>query len=491
MLFNSLSFSLFFLILTALHFSLPYRYRWMLMLAASYYFYMCWSAEYVMLILTSTLITWYAGIKIDEKPQQRNNSSCPTLSDQPCQTRAISMNRKRVFLAISLLANLGALFFFKYYNFFASSIFEISASFNLFKGHDAPLMHLMMPVGISFYTFQIVSYTVDIYKGKIPAEKHLGIFALYVVFWPRLVAGPIERAEKLIPQFTKEYAFDYRTATDGLCLALWGMLKKVVIADQLAIYVNQVFDHCQDYSGTPLIIASVFFTVQIYCDFSGYSDIAIGTAKVMGYELTENFRHPYFAASFREFWQRWHISLSTWFRDYVYIPMGGKRVVKWRFYYNLFITFLVSGLWHGANWTFIIWGGLHGLYLISENMLEGVLSKLNRGVRVAITLIMVNYAWIFFRANSVSDAFSITHNMFLSGKNNPPDPVVETPVFVLSIALILFLVAVEIKEKRMRIEHYISQLPLAVRWSVYTLGLWAIVISTIFGVKQEFIYFQF
>lgn len=546
MLFNSLSFALFFLLLTGVHFALPHRFRWILMLVASYYFYICWSPGYILLILTSTLITWYCGLKIDSiaattTPSRDTEELAGATPERRAAERGGPHNmesdseikrtdnrikrtdNRRVFLLVSLIANLGALFFFKYYNFFTASIFEISARFNLFQGHDAPLIHLMMPVGISFYTFQIVSYTVDIYKGRIPAEKHLGIFALYVVFWPRLVAGPIERAGRLIPQFREESSFDYKTATDGLRLVLWGMVKKVVIADNLAIYVNQVFDHCEDYTGIPLIIASILFTIQIYCDFSGYSDMAIGTARVMGYELTENFRHPYFALSLREFWQRWHISLSTWFRDYLYIPMGGNRVKRWRFHYNLFITFLVSGLWHGANWTFVIWGGLHGLYLILENVSEEFLRKfgsslfnrgdatssvnrasgstssgdtisgsvLYKGVRIAITLFLVNYAWIFFRANSVSDAFYITGNMFMTGGKNPAAPVVEPSAFILSVAMVLFLVFVEIREQRVRIEHYVASLPFPARWSIYTLGLWAVVISTIFGVKQEFIYFQF
>ncbi|MDY0376735.1 MAG: MBOAT family O-acyltransferase [Desulfobacterium sp.] len=522
MLFNSLSFALFFLLVTGLHFTLPQRFRWILMLAASYYFYMCWSVGYILLILTSTLITWYCGLQIVGGAAMSN----PTSGNEPSHKDA-SQNRiyykKKVFLVVSLIANIGALFFFKYYNFFTTSFFEISVRFNLLQGHDAPLLHLMMPVGISFYTFQIVSYTVDVYKGKIPAEKHLGIFALYVAFWPRLVAGPIERAGRLIPQFRKELSFDYTKATDGLRLVMWGMVKKVVVADQLAVYVNQVFDHCGEYAGAPLIVASIFFTIQIYCDFSGYSDMAIGTAKVMGYELTENFRHPYFAASLREFWQRWHISLSTWFRDYLYIPLGGNRVKRWRFHYNLFITFLVSGLWHGASWNFVIWGGLHGIYLIFENILEDFFSRfsnkkatsssdlmtsavrpslttvsdysitdsyLYKGFRIAGTLFLVNYAWIFFRANTVSDAFSITEKMFLTG-GNPVTSVVAPSAFILNIALILFLFFVEIGEQIVRIKHFWNTLPLAARWSVYIMGFWAVAISTVFGVKQDFIYFQF
>ncbi|MBF0241627.1 MAG: MBOAT family protein [Desulfamplus sp.] len=486
MLFNSLQFALFFIALTGLHFSLPHRFRWVVMLAASYYFYMCWSVGYILLLFISSLITWYSGLKI---------------------AQAKDRQKRKFFLIVSLSLNLGALLFFKYFNFFISSIFEISAKFNLLSAIDAPLLKIMLPVGISFYTFQTVSYIIDVYKGKIEPEAHFGIFSLYVAFWPRIVAGPIERAGRLIPQFKQVVSFDYKRATDGFRLILWGMIKKVVIADYLAIYVNQVFDNCQDYTGVPVITASIFFTVQIYCDFSGYSDMAIGTAKVMGYELTENFNRPYFSSSLREFWQRWHISLSTWFRDYVYIPLGGNRVIKLRFYYNLLITFLVSGLWHGANWTFVIWGGLHGIYLVVENIFEEIWgristnstigfknlenSRLSTYFRVAITLFLVNYAWIFFRANTVSDAFEITKRLFIFGGKNPDSPVIAPSAFVLSLFFIVSLFAIEFKEQKIKIEHYVASLPITVRWSIYTLGLWAVIISTIFGVKQEFIYFQF
>lgn len=450
-----------------------------MLLVASYYFYMCWKIEYIVLIIGSTLIDYFAGLKM---------------------SGAAGKQEKRKYLMLSLASNLGILFFFKYFNFFSESVAAAFNAWNIFC--EVPLFDVLLPVGISFYTFQTLSYTIDVYNDRIPAEKHLGIFALYVAFWPQLVAGPIERSHHLLPQFRQRHAFDYLRVTDGLRLMLWGMFKKVVIADQLAVYVNQVYNHVDDYQGPALMIATFFFAIQIYCDFSGYSDMAVGSARVMGYDLMENFNRPYFAKSIREFWQRWHISLSTWFRDYLYIPLGGNRAVKWRWYYNLFITFLVSGLWHGANWTFAIWGALHGFFLIVEiatgNCWQKVANFLfpnepsfwNRAFRVCITMIQVCFAWIFFRANTVQDAFTVLRKMFLFESDIWLHGVGKGSL-VLSAALVLILLAVHMKERRMAIHRYVGRMPAAARWSVYAAAFWAIVISGVFGVQQEFIYFQF
>jgi alginate O-acetyltransferase complex protein AlgI len=291
--------------------------------------------------------------------------------------------------------------------------------------------------------------------------------------------------------------------TDGLRLMLWGLFKKVVIADHLATYVNRVYNHVGDYQGLPLMVATGFYAVQIYCDFSGYTDVARGAARVMGYDLMENFRRPYFAKSIRQFWHRWHISLSTWFRDYVYIPLGGNRVVKWRWYYNLFLTFLASGLWHGANWTFVIWGALHGCYLILENVSRNFQSRLadklfpdkqsflNKAVQVSITMGLVCFAWVFFRANTVGDAFSVIGNMFLIDPREVGIAVVGSHSFLFYCLLVLILVAVEMKERTVQIYEFVARMPLLARWSVYTAAFWAIAVSTVFSVRQEFIYFQF
>ena len=342
MLFNSLQFIVFFPIVVAAYFALNAKYRWILLLLASYYFYMCWSYKYIVLIMISTVVDYVAGILMYKLEKQR---------------------ARKLLLLASLTTNLGLLFFFKYFNFFGDSINFVFERFNIFA--RVPAYEYLLPVGISFYTFQTLSYTIDIYRRKQKPEYHFGRFALFVSFFPQLVAGPIERSVNLIPQFRQDFKFEYERVKEGILLMVWGFFKKVVIADRLAEYVNLVYNNPADFAGLQNVIATFFFSFQIYCDFSGYSDIAIGSALIMGYRLMTNFRRPYFAASIGEFWHRWHISLSTWFRDYVYISLGGNRVVKWRYYYNLFITFLVSGLWHGAEWTFVIWGAIHGFYTVS------------------------------------------------------------------------------------------------------------------------------
>ena len=321
MLFNSFEYFLFFPIVAMLYFGVPQRLRWVLLLAASYFFYMCWKPGYLLLIVASTLVDYWAGLGIG---------------------RATSVSGKRGYLAVSLTANLGLLFFFKYYNFFSDSLREFS---RLWGGTlDIPHSDFLLPVGISFYTFQTLSYTIEVYRGNKEPERHLGIFALYVAFFPQLVAGPIERAQRLLPQFREKHEFVYDRVVSGLKLIAWGLFKKVVIADRLAGVVDVVYGNVDAHSGPAFVVATVAFAFQIFCDFSGYTDIAIGSARVMGFELMTNFRRPYFAASIPDFWRRWHISLSTWFRDYVYVPLGGSRVSRSRWYGNLFIVFLVSGL---------------------------------------------------------------------------------------------------------------------------------------------------
>jgi len=480
MLFNSLQFAVFFIVVVSLYFATPHRFRWMMLLAASYYFYMCWKVEYLLLIMFSTVVDYVVSLRMSGIPDRRG---------------------RRKYLWLSLFCNLGILFFYKYFNFLSRSVTDVFQAWNIL--YEAPLFHVLLPVGISFYTFQTMSYTIDVYKGRIPAERHLGIYALFVAFWPQLVAGPIERTHHLLPQFRKRYAFDYDRVIGGLRLMLWGLFKKVAVADHLGVYVNRVYNHVDDYQGVPLMMATFFFAVQIYCDFSGYTDMARGAARVMGYDLMENFRRPYFSKSIREFWQRWHISLSTWFRDYVYIPLGGKRASTARWYANLFVTFLLSGLWHGANWTFVIWGALHGAYLILENLtgffqtrladrwFPGQNTFMNRTVRAGFTLAMVCFAWIFFRANTVRDAFAVIGKMFLVDPDNLGVDVVGMPSFFCSMLLVLVLFAVDMVDRRMGIQECVARLPVVVRWSIYTVVVWAIMVSGIFGVQQEFIYFQF
>lgn len=377
-----------------LYYILPSKYRWVLLLIASYYFYMSWKASFIILIALSTLVDYSVSLMIH---------------------RSDSKRKKKRLLWVSLILNLGLLMTFKYLDFFISNGNHLLEFLN-FKT-QIPYANLILPVGISFYTFQTLSYTLDVYNGKMEPERHLGKFAVFVSFFPQLVAGPIERAGKLLPQFSKQVNFNIEDFKWGLTKLLYGFFKKVVVADRLSVYVNQVYSSPDDYSSVSMYVATVFFAFQIYCDFSGYSDIAIGSAKMLGVDLMENFKRPYLAKSFSDFWSRWHISLSTWFRDYVYIPLGGNRVVKWRWYYNLFITFLISGFWHGASWNFIIWGGLHGAFQVAENMMKSLknnvveLFKKMKFLRVFVVFHLVIFAWVFFVSKDLATAKTVLWKM--------------------------------------------------------------------------------
>ena len=352
MLFNSVPYAIFLALVFVLHWLLPQRFRWIMLLIASYYFYMSWNPELVVLIALTTLVSYSSGLLIDRfRNAEGSKAKLPKL-----------------FMILALVICFGVLFFFKYFDFFSESVTSLLRAFSL-PVQDITLK-LVLPVGISFYTFQTLSYVIDVYRNKIPVEKHLGYYALYVSFFPQLVAGPIERSDNLIPQLRKERTFDYVEGSDGLKWIAIGLFKKVVIADTLSVYVNMVYGNLANYQGLSFIAATIFFAFQIYCDFSGYSDIAIGSAKLLGVQLMKNFDSPYFSKSVREFWSRWHISLSTWFRDYVYIPLGGNRKKLPRVLLNLMITFLLSGLWHGANWTFVVWGALHGFYVVVETLIR-------------------------------------------------------------------------------------------------------------------------
>lgn len=479
MLFNSLEFFIFFPTVVAIYYIIPYRHRWVLLLLASYYFYMSWKPEYVLLIIISTLIDYYVALRMSQTAQQ---------------------SRRQKWLLLSLFSNLGILFGFKYFNFFSDSLTTALNQFNILAG--VPAFDLLLPVGISFYTFQSLSYSIDVYRGQRDAERHLGIFALYVAFFPQLVAGPIERSTHLLPQFYQKHEFDYQRVTDGLKLMAWGFFKKLVIADRLAIFVDTVYGNPTDFTGLPLILATYFFAFQIYCDFSGYSDIAIGAAQVLGIELMTNFRQPYFARSVREFWSRWHISLSRWFRDYLYIPLGGNRVAKWRWSYNLMVVFVVSGLWHGANWTFVVWGGLHGFYMLCSIWTSDLRSKLlaatpleryphlKRLLEVIMTFHLIIFAWIFFRAHSISDAlYIISHlSVFNDGKLNL-NTFNGYQFYIVTIAIALMEI-VHLLQQRGSLRKMISQRPIWVRWAIYYILIFAILIFGQFGTK-EFIYFQF
>ena len=391
MLFNSWQFALFFPVVFALYWSLPHKFRVWLLLIASYYFYMSWNVKYVVLILFTTLVSYFAALLLE---------------------RTNSLRTKKIILTVSLVACLGVLFVFKYFNFFAGAVVDFLNMFAL-KLHPTTLK-LLLPVGISFYTFQTLGYVIDVYRGTTKPERNLGVYATFISFFPQLVAGPIERTNNLLPQIKAVHEFDYAQAVYGVKLMTWGFFKKLAVADVLAEYVDKVFADVYACKGFALLVAVGFFAVQIYCDFSGYSDIARGCSKMLGIELMENFRSPYFSASIHEFWSRWHISLSTWFRDYVYIPLGGNRVSKFRHNVNLMLTFIVSGLWHGASWTFVVWGAVHGLAQVIENACTSRKSEPHgfaRVVRTAGTFVFVMFAWVFFRAQNLSEAVHVLSNL--------------------------------------------------------------------------------
>lgn len=406
--------------------------------------------------------------------------------------------RRKLFLIFSLIANIGVLAFFKYYNFLNENLSFLMHGFGL--ANQFPYLAILLPIGLSFHTFQAMSYTIEVYRGHQKAERHFGIYSLYVMFYPQLVAGPIERPQNLLHQFREKYDFEYDRVADGLKIILWGFVKKLVIADRLAIYVNAVYNNPEHHNGMTFLLATIFFAIQIYCDFSGYSDIAIGTAKIMGFKLMTNFNRPYFARNISEFWKRWHISLSTWFKDYLYISLGGNRVSIPRWYFNLLIVFLISGLWHGANWTYIIWGGLNGFYLIfaiithefrkKVNALIRIekLPKLNHLLQVLITFMLSCFAWIFFRANNVTSAFNIIKKI-----STFKGPIfVENPSMIIYPTLSIFLLFfVELKQ-----EYYKGDFSFFNNgsWVVRNLSYTALIILILlFGVFDggQFIYFQF
>ncbi len=474
MLFDSFPFVIFFIIVTSLYFTIPYQWRWFLLLVASCYFYMAFIPIYILILGFTIVIDYFAGIYIEDA----------------------TLSKRKILLVISLVANIGVLSIFKYYNFLNYNFSYILHGFDL--TNPIPYLSILLPIGLSFHTFQAMSYTIEVYRGNQKAERHFGIYALYVMFYPQLVAGPIERPQNLLHQFREKHMFEVERIIDGLELMLWGLFKKLVIADRLAIYVNAVYNHPREHTGMTLILATIFFAFQIYCDFSGYTDIARGVARVMGFKLMMNFNRPYFARSISEFWKRWHISLSTWFKDYLYISLGGNRVSVPRWYLNLLIVFIISGLWHGANWTFIIWGALNGFYLvfalIAERYKLDVISqmkkypKLNRLMQILITFVLTCFAWIFFRANNVSDAFVIVKKIFqFKGPINIENP----SIMIYSIFSILFLLLVEARQEYYRgsFSFFNSQNWIIRNFSYALL----IILILLFGVFDggQFIYFQF
>lgn len=477
MLFNSISFGIFIVIVFILYYLVPHRYRWCFLLAASYIFYMNLHIGYGLLLLASTVLTYVLARMLERSSTVAQKRRCLLGGIVPLVLILLFYKTASpVIDRINLLIDAGRL-----------TIHPITA-------------RVLLPAGISFYFFQSMGYLIDVYRGKLPAERHFGYYALFVSFFPQLLAGPIGRAGSLLPQYKKERPFVYENVTYGLKLMTWGYFKKLVIADVFASVINKVYDNAASYVGLVFIVVTIMFAVEIYCDFSGYSDIAIGCAKLFGIDLMTNFKSPYFSFSIKEFWSRWHISLSTWFRDYVYIPLGGNRVPKWRHSLNLLITFLVSGFWHGSSLTYILWGGIHGLLQIIETWIYPKTKKERRRHfwQLPVTFVLLCFTWIFFRANSIQDAFWIISRLFWDiGR---PMNYLQTGITCLGISpaaaigmclSVLILAAYDLASLKRNVIKSISSQKFYIRWPVYVLFLVVIALFAPKGVATEFIYFQF
>lgn len=492
MLFNSTQFLIFFPVVTIIFFAIPKRIRYIWLLISSYYFYMCWNVKYALLLLLSTLITYASGIFI-------SNSK--------------TIMQKKIWVACSFGSNLLILAFFKYFTFFLNNINAILAKVNMQIINNP--FDIILPVGISFYTFQALSYTMDVYRGELKAEKNFAKYALFVSFFPQLVAGPIERSTNLMHQINdieKTSKWNGRRSLSGFLQMIWGFFLKLVVADRLAILVNEVFNNYQNYEGFQIVVAAIFFAFQIYCDFNSYSNIAIGCARIYGIDLMKNFNAPYFSQSIAEFWRRWHISLSTWFRDYLYIPLGGNRKGQIRKYINIIIVFLVSGLWHGASWNYVIWGGIHGVYQVIGRLLmpirNTIVKMLNidrdswthKIYKVLCTFILVDFAWIFFRANSATAAIEMIKSIFKSANvwiffdqsiYNLGLGRVEFWISILALLMVLLVSSIQTK---VNIYEKFCEQKIGVQIGMVAVAVTIILIYGVYGPSYEasqFIYFQF
>lgn len=480
MLFNSLTYAVFLPLVFIIYWIIPSKYRWGILFIASYYFYMSWNPKYVVLILGTTVISYVSAILLE---------------------KAKTKERKKLIVAVAAIICLGTLFIFKYFNFVMESVSSILSVFTI---KLSPItLKLLLPVGISFYTFQTLSYVIDVYRGNVKAEKHFGYYATFISFFPQLVAGPIERTSNLLPQIKSEKKFEESKALDGIKLMLWGYFKKMVIADMVGIYVNTVYENIGAYTGFTFVIVAFLFTIQIYCDFSGYSSIAIGSAKLLGIDLMDNFKSPYFSTSVKEFWSRWHISLSTWFKDYVYIPLGGNRCSKLRHCMNLLITFMVSGIWHGANWTFVVWGTIHGLAQILENLFSKGISKIKklkigRFISWLVVFAFCNLAWVFFRADSLSEAIQVIVNMpqgILSPITYLRQGFNELGITVLRLCyigtMISILAVVDFLNYKGQLLLKLNTKKKWMQWGVYLTLALIVILFAQKGAATEFVYFQF
>jgi alginate O-acetyltransferase complex protein AlgI len=482
MLFNTIDFAVFLPIIFILYWFVVNKniLRQNLLIAiSSYIFYGWWDWRFLSLIAFSTAVDYVVGNQLSITKKK---------------------NSRKLLLFTSVFVNLGFLAFFKYYNFFLENFVD---AFSFF-GHsiNTNSLNIILPVGISFYTFQTLSYTIDIYKNKIKPSKDIVSFAAFVSFFPQLVAGPIERAKNLLPQFYQQRKFDYYNAVDGMRQILWGLFKKIVIADNCAVFADHIFNNYPDYSGSTLVLGAIFFTFQIYGDFSGYSDIAIGTARLFGFNLMQNFAFPYFSRDIAEFWRRWHISLSTWFRDYLYIPLGGSRGTNYKKIRNVFIIFLVSGFWHGANWTFIIWGALNALYFLPIMLLkrnrvntdtvakDSFFPSIKELVSMIITFSLTVLAWVFFRSESVNDAFAYLFNIIDVSLFTLPDLITPKIEMVYTLFCILILLLFEWMNREKKYALDVANLSKPNRWCIYFIVILMIITFGVFN-QNTFIYFQF
>lgn len=497
MLFNSVDFIIFFPIVVLIYFLIPHRIRYIWLLICSYYFYMCWNPKYIMLLIVSTVITFSSGLlmqKIKESSAEENRK----------------VYLKKYCVVGSFIINLLILGYFKYFEFFVNTIAKALNTIHIEV--VPPEFDIVLPVGISFYIFQALSYTMDVYRDEISAEKNLFKYALFVSFFPQLVAGPIERSKNLLAQINEEHKFEYERVRYGLILMLWGFFLKLVIADRIAIFVDAVYDNVETYQGFFIIVATVLFAFQIYCDFEGYTTIARGAACVMGFRLMENFNAPYLSGSVSEFWRNWHISLTSWFRDYLYIPLGGNRKGKHRKYINILTVFGVSGLWHGASWTYVIWGLLNGIYQIVGEMIYPIRTNIERKLKVDKnlfsyrllrgigTFILIDFSWLFFRAQGTGKAIKILKNLCVWNPTVLVDGalfqlgLVENNFRFLLVALLILLVTDVYKRKQINLIEKLCRQDMWFRVVALSLMIWTVVILGVYGDASntgQFIYFQF
>ncbi len=488
MLFNSFSFLLFFPVVTIIYFLLPHRFRWVHLLLASCIFYMAYIPVYILILFFTIIVDYVAGIMIENAGE----------------------NNRRIFLVMSLVANIGVLAFFKYYNFFAANVDHL---FHLAHvSANIPLLNILLPIGLSFHTFQAMSYTLEVYRGNQKAERHFGIYALYVMFYPQLVAGPIERPQNLLHQFHEKKTIEYDNIVSGLRKVLWGLFKKTVIADRIGVLIDPVFNAPHSYSSFAINIAVLFFIFQLYCDFSGYSDIALGTARVMGFKLMTNFSRPFSSKSITEFWRRWHISLSTWFYDYFFNPVVAslRSWRKWAIIFGLLATFFLSGLWHGASWNFVIWGTIYGVALVYEFLTRSFRTKvfgalpvwLNHFISRIVTFTFIALVSVFFRAKTLSEAFYIFKRLpgifselvgVLKARGAGAFHLLgglDRSAVWTCLLLIILLELLHFKEGKENLNVFIGRQPKPVRLGVYFLMIFSIYMFGVFNLRQ-FIYFKF